>query len=567
MCSAESKRPLPVLTAFLYILKPQKVILGAVLAFSIVLSVLNMSIPYLLKVVIDTVASGSDSGMLFYIGGVLLGVYLARNGLYYLAKGEVVLLGERVAFNLRNQMIEHLHRVSVAYYKRQQPAKISARLIQDVGSIQQFISSELTKLLINALMLCVGAAMLIQLNLPLAAIALAFLPLNLLTFRLFSGSITASARIAKEHVSSISGDLVEQFSGVEAVKSAVSETKEQEKFARSMRHSMSAQIHEKRLYLFQKMAADMVAGLAYVAFFTIGGHMAMKGNMTPGTFAAFFLYMRRIYPLAIALVADAGKFSSTAASVERVYEILRTTPQVQPRTEARARKIERGRIEFRDVAFGYGDTTVLKDVNFVVEPGEHVLITGPSGCGKTTLLNLIPRLYDCTSGTILIDGVDHTEFTLPSLRQQIGLVFQDCFLFNSSVLENIRYASPEATDEQVVTAARQALAHDFINEMPRRYLTPIGEGGIQLSLGQRQRIGIARAILKQPRIFILDDALASLDIESSVKLAEQLRRVAQGRTMLIVTHNPSLFAHVRKEMKFENGTLHTYGWQEIERSE
>jgi ABC-type multidrug transport system fused ATPase/permease subunit len=244
--------------------------------------------------------------------------------------------------------------------------------------------------------------------------------------------------------------------------------------------------------------------------------------------------------------------------VDRVYDIFRTSPEIRLRPSARARTIKQGHLEFENVSFRYVKAPVFKDVSFTVEPGEHVLITGPSGCGKSTLLNLIPRFYDGAGGRILIDGIEHTEFTLASLRLQIGFVFQDCFLFSSSVLENIRYVRPDATDAEVVAAAQRALAHEFISQLPEGYLTVLGEQGVQLSLGERLRIGIARAVLKNPRIFILDDALAPLDPESREKLAAQLIEYGRDKTMLIVTHHPSLFPDVHKEIRFENGEVKTY---------
>ena len=535
-----------------YILRPHKAILIVVLALSVVLSALNSAVPYSLKLVLDTMEAGQNFRRLCYIAAAVLGIYIAKNVIYYISKSRIVLLSERVAFDLRSEMMAHLHRLSVSYYKKQKPGKISSRLINDVESIKKFISSEFTKLLVNGGMALVVSVAIITLNPMLAAVALALLPLNVVIFYLFKGYITESAREAKEQVSSISGDLVEQFSGVETMKSAASEDKERQKFATSMRKGMTAQIRERRFYLLQKISSDILGGISLVLLFTVGGYLVMSGRMSYGDFAAFYAYIGMLYPLAIRLVADAGKFPSTRASLDRVYDILHTSTSVRERANARPYTISKGRIEFRNVSFAYGEQPVLKNVDFELQPGEHVLVTGPSGCGKSTLLNLIPRLYDCEEGEILIDGIDHRDFALSALRGQIGFVFQDCFLFNMSVMENIRYAQPDASDATVQQAATSAHAHEFIRELPKGYQTRIGEEGVQLSYGERQRIGIARAILKDPPIFIFDEAFGSLDRERRESIAEELRDFARDRTMLIVTHNPSLFPRIQKELVFED---------------
>ena len=558
MAPPQSRKTVSALRELVYILTFQRATLTAVLVSSVVLACLNMSVPYALKLAVDRIESGENLHFLYYIAAAVLVVYVLKNAVYYFSKSRIVLLAQRVAFSLRSEMMAHLHRLSVGYYKRQKPAKISSRLIQDVESIKQFISSEFTKIFVNGLQIVVAIIVIFALNPFLAVFAVSLLPLNVLIYFVFGGAITRSARTAKEQVSDISGDLVEQFSGVESMKAAVSESKERERFASSMRKGMSAQIRETRFYLFQKVSADMLVGLSTVLLFTVGGYLLITGKMNAGGFVALYAYMGILYPKATMLVTDAGKFSSTRASVDRVYEILRTAPEIRESPQAWPLRIERGKVEFRDVSFSHGEAPLLENASFTVEPGEHVLITGPSGCGKSTLLDLLPRFYDCRTGSILIDEMGIKEFTLASLRAQIGFVFQESFLFNSSILENIRYARPEATNAEVVQAARQAVAHDFIEELPSGYATLIGEGGIQLSSGERQRIAIARAILKDPAIFILDEALAALDPESRSKVAAELKDLAQGRTMLIVTHNASLFPDVRKEIRFQNGIVHTH---------
>lgn len=543
------------LKELLFFLRPQKGTFAIVLCLSIVLSLLNSTVPYFLKLVLDTIEESTSFRRLCFIAGGLLVTYVAKNVIYFFTKSRMATLAEHVAFDLRDEMIAHLHRLSVSYYDHQKPGKISTRLIQDVQAIKKFISSEFMKLQINGVMALAVTGLIISLNPLLAGVALALLPINVFIFYFFKGYITESAREAKEQVSTISGDLVEQFTGVETMKSAATEGQEQEKFAESMRKGMKAKIRERKFYLLQKISSDMLGGLSLVLLFTVGGYLVMSDKMSYGDFAAFYAYIGMLYPLAIRIVADAGKFSSAHASLDRVYDVLHAPTAVRERSGARPHTIFEGELQFQGVHFSYETQPVLEDVSFCVDPGEHVLIRGPSGCGKSTLLKLIPRLYDSEKGTILIDGVDHRDFTLSALRAQIGFVFQDCFLFNMSVLENIRYARPDASDALVREAARRAHAHEFVRELPNDYETRIGENGVQLSYGERQRIGIARAILKDPRLFILDEAFGSLDPQRRQSIADELHTIARDRTTLMVTHNPSLFPRVDRELVFEGRTV------------
>ncbi len=555
-----------VLREFLYFLRPHKLTFGLVLFLSVLLSCLNMSVPYALKLAVDTITAREHFHRLLLIAGGVLAVYGIKNVCYYVTKSRIVALAEHVALDLRVELMTHLHRLSVTYYQQNKPGQISSRIIQDVESIKEFLSSEFIKLFLNALMIVVGITIIIVINPVLAGVALMLLPLDVVIYRIFRGAITESARAAKGEVANVSGDLVEQFSGVETLKSAASEKKEQEKFAFSMQRGMNAKLKERRFYLWQKVSADMVAGLSLMVLFIVGGYMVFEEHLTTAEFVAFYAYIGLLYPEVIKLVSDMGKFSSATASFDRVYEILHTTPDVEEKPGARPHRIRKGAIEMENVSFAYGNGNgvhpamdpesgpggglLFSDLNITVEAGEHVLISGPSGCGKSTLLNLLPRFYDPLSGRILIDGIDNKDYTLAALRAQIGFVFQQSFLFNISVLENIRYARPDADISQVRTAAELANAEDFIQKLPQQYMTTIGEGGVQLSYGERQRIGLARALLKNPRIMILDEAMGALDPDSRRAVIGNIMEVAQERTMLIVTHYPASFPEMDKVIHF-----------------
>ncbi|MBS3764486.1 MAG: ABC transporter ATP-binding protein, partial [Planctomycetes bacterium] len=399
-----------------YVLGGHKGALGLIFVLCIVLACLNQSLPYLLKIVIDDIFKPGRFEYLWYVLGAVAVIIVARNAVYYPTKSRMSILGEQIAFEVRTSLFEHLHRLSVAFYRRHRPGTISSRLMQDVTEIKTFIRSELIKLFMNALMLLVAVGIMLWLNWLLALISLAVLPFHWLIHRRFRGSIKKFSRQAQDYLGDLSGDVVEQFSGVETVKSAVAEPQEQEKFQRSMRKGMSAQITRTRYYLLQKVAADALIGVGMILVIGFGGYAVKTGTMGVGEFVAFFTYTGALYPRVLALVKQAGKFSSTASSVDRIYEILHTEPDVTEPPHAQKYEITAGRVEFQNVSFSYQDERVLEDVSFKVEAGEHIMITGPSGSGKTTLLNLIPRFYDVDTGTIRMDGRDIEDFTLSSLR-------------------------------------------------------------------------------------------------------------------------------------------------------
>ncbi len=571
-----------VLREFFYFLSPHKLTFIFVVVLSIILSWLNMSVPYALKLAVDTIEAGDNYNALIFISIGLVFVYIVKNACYFFTKHRIVSLAERIAFDLRVALMTHLHRLSISYYQHNKPGKISSRLIQDVESIKEFISSEFIKLFLNALMVIVGVIIIILLNPLLAAVALVLLPLDILIYRFFRIAITESAKEAKGEVANVSGNLIEQFSGIETLKSAASERKEQEKFAFSMQKGMEAKLKERRFYLLQKVSADMVAGLGLMILFLFGGYMVFSDRFTLSTaeFVAFYAYIGMLYPEVIMLVSDLGKFSSAKASFDRVYDILGTVPDVKELPDAKDYRINFGNIEMKNVAFSYNeidplfeeiyqqpqdsgvsyptsfnDQMLFSGLNFKINAGEHVLISGPSGCGKSTLLNLIPRFYDPVAGKIWIDGLDNKQYSLRALRAQIGFVFQKTFIFNISVIENIRYARPDADKAAVKAAAKFSNAHEFIERLPQKYDTILGEGGVQLSTGEQQRIGLARAFLKNPSIFILDEALGVLDTESQEIVMRNLKKIAKGRTMLIVTHTPESFPAMDKELKLDTGEI------------
>jgi subfamily B ATP-binding cassette protein MsbA len=555
-------KPLSAIKQMTALVRPYRRALGAVLAGLAVLACLNLAMPKVLGYVVDRVFEADAApqvGLLIKVLVIIFLIYVLRNTLYYLTKSKVIVVGERAAFELRERLLGHLHALSVDFYEQNKPGKISARVLQDVQSVKQFIQDELAGIIINALMLVVAAIVMVRVDWFLAIWTLAILPCHVAVYYLFRKPITAYAREAKERIADVSGDLIEQFGGAATVKASATQLIEQEKFRESMRRGMRAQIKHSRYYILQKVAADLLVGLGLIVLFGVGGYSVLYRGMTAGKFVEFYGYVWLLYPRLIELVSQTGRFPRTSASVERVFEILNIEPGVRERPDALPREITAGRIEFRHVTFGYQNGAVLQDASFTVEPGEHVLVTGPSGSGKSTCLNLIARFYDPQEGAVLIDGADVRDYTLTSLRRQIGFVFQECFLFNDTVMANIRYAWPQADDEAVIEAARRAYAHEFIERLPNGYMTMIGEGGVQLSQGEQRRLMIARAILKNPRILIMDEPLVSLDRNARQRAIEGISSLIGNRTVLTITHYPAELPFADKRVHVADGKVTARG--------
>ncbi len=521
-----------------------------------VLSCLNLSLPYILKIIIDDILPEQNFVHLAYALAAVLVILVLKNLAYYVTKVRITKLGEQIAVDTRVQLFHHLQKLSMGFFERNKPGKLSSRMTQDVNAVKSFIKDNMMKILMNVLMVLVSFCIMFWLHTHLAVIALIVLPFHWLVHRMYQRSIKEHAREAQNIGGAITGDIIELFTGVQEMKSSSSEKREKDKLKATMMRGMTARIKETKQYLRQKILADGLVGFGQFLIMGFGAYAIMNGTMKVGTFIAFYGYTGMLYPKTLKLISQAGKFSSVTASIDRISEIMQTKPEIQEKPTAMPRRIQQGRVQFCNVSFSYDEEPILKNVDLTVNAGEHVLITGASGAGKSTLLNLIPRFYELDSGQVRIDNLDVRDYTLASLREQIGIVFQDGFLFDASVEENIRYARPEASDEEILTACRQANAHEFLMKYPEGYQTMIGEEGVHLSCGEKQRLILARIILKDPMILMLDEAMNTLDLATRRKVAGNLLDQMAGRTIFTVTHNPSVFSNFDRQIQLENGRVH-----------
>ncbi len=539
------------------LLRPYALVLVGTVLMLIGLAAVNMALPAFLKVLIDDVFPNGDWRLLIWLLAGILVVYILRNLLFFGSKYSSVHVGEDVCFSLRNRLFDRLQRMSMSYYRRNNPGKLSSRVMNDSFVIQQFIQDEVPNLLLATFLFIGLVAVIYAINWQLALASTIVLPLHLLTYHYFKRPIKQASGVAQEQLAVVHGNLIEKILGVEVVKSFTGERRENESFQQAIDRSRRSERRSKTFHVLQKNVADMLVGLGTIALFAFGAYQVMKPTdpMKPGTFLVFFSYVLKLYPTVLELMSGFAKLAKSTASIDRVFDMLDTELN-EPEQQKVADESMVGDIAFEGVTFRYDDgEPVLRNVNFSVKGGQVCTIIGPSGSGKSTLVSLVPRFNEPSIGRVTIDGRDLRQYNLRQLRRMVGIAFQECFLFNSSILENLRYAKPNASMKEIVQVAKITGAHDFIERMPEGYETVLGEAGISLSRGEKQRITLTRAMLKNPQILILDEATASIDAAGAAKIIPAILEFMKGKTTLMITHRPDLLRHADVVVSLVDGRI------------
>ncbi len=472
-----------------WLLRPYIGSLSLTVLLMIGLTGVNIVVPLLVGMVFGRVFKNQNWTLLWLILVGLLVLYITRNLLYFFSKFTAVQVGENVAFEVRNRLFERLQQMNFQYYRTNKPGQLSSRVMNDSFVIQTFIQDDMPKLLqASMLFLGIGATM-YAINWQLALASTIVLPLHLATFHYFKCPIKAASRTAQEHMAEATGNLIEKFLGMEVIKGFTAERRESEAFEHAVNASRQSQLRSKKYLVGQKVTADLLIGLGTIGLIGFGGHQVLNGRMGVDGFVAFFIFVKMLYPTVIELMSGMAKMTKAGAGADRVNEVLQA-PTIESAGGEQKPEIQ-GRLVFEQVSFRYGEgSPVLDDVSFTVEPGEVCAIVGPSGAGKSTLVNLVPRFHDPDAGHVYVDDVDACDIELRHLRKAIGIAFQECFLFNSTVLENLRYARPRATREEIMAVTKRTGAHEFIMRLPHTYDTMMGENGVTLSRGQKQLINL-----------------------------------------------------------------------------
>lgn len=557
----------------------------------------QLMVPWLVRHIIDTITSGVTANMILSLPaqaqtaaatqrgislerlrldaagaenaiiatGIAIIAFAVARGFFAFVQGYMgERLSQNIAFDLRNELFAKIQRLSFSYHDRNQTGQLMVRATDDVEKVRLFIGQGLIMAL-QALVLLVGTLIiLLSTNARLTLVALPVLPLALLMFAGF-GAVAQPLFITLQiRLSALNTILQENLAGIRVIKAFVREPHEQARFRAAADSHLEQNLKISRTFAFIFPATFLIANLGQAAILYAGGLQILNGTLTLGQWQQFSLYLVYVFFPLGQLGFIISLLSQAAASSTRIFEILDARNEVEDRPGAIELKDVQGHVEFRNVSFRYfkSGEYVLKDVFFEAQPGQTVALLGATGSGKTTIINLIPRFYDVTDGAVLIDGHDVRDVTLASLRAHIGIVLQETTLFSGTIRDNIAFGRPDASLDEVMAVAKAAAAHDFIMAFPQGYDTPVGERGATLSGGQKQRIAIARALLMNPRILILDDSTSSVDLATEYQIQQALDRLMEGRTSFVIAQRISTVLNADQILVLDKGQIVARGTHE-----
>ena len=520
-------------------------------------SVLSLAGPYTLQYLIDAVFTQNNAELLNRITVVLICIFAVQSVFYFIRGYQLQYIGERVMIDLRLQLFQHLQRLSLSFFNEHRTGELVSRATNDVSTVRSLVTSDIATA-ISQVIVFFGALIIIITDWHLTLFMLALVPLVVIVALLFGRRLRKISSGVQDQLAEATTVLEESIGGVRVVQSFTREDYEIGRYRNSIERTFRLALKRIRLSATFGPVASFMGFTAVIAVFWFGGQQVLNGTLTAGQLTMFLV-------LTLTIAGSIGSFSGLWTSLQealgatkRIFEIIDTPSDIFDQPGARPLPRIDGNLVIDDVSFAYQDNRdqhVLHGVSLEVRPGEVLALVGPSGAGKTTLVNLIPRFFDPQGGQVCIDGHDVRSVQVKSLREQIGLVPQDTLLFGGTVRENILYGKLDASEEEMIDAARAANAHDFILQLPKGYDTIVGERGVKLSGGQRQRVAIARAILKDPRILLLDEATSSLDSESEGLVQEALDRLMQGRTSVVIAHRLSTVHHANRIAVLDAGRL------------
>jgi ATP-binding cassette subfamily B protein len=510
------------------------------------------------------VANSANAESILITSAFVIVLFAVVRGLFAFAQSyNAERLSQSVAFDLRNDLFTKVQRLSFSYHDRNQTGQLMVRATDDVEKVRLFIGQGLL-LALQSVVLLVGTLVIIATsNLQLTLAILPILPVALILFMVF-GSVTQPLFISVQiRLSKLNTILQENLAGIKVVKAFAREPSEQEKFNASADDLMRQQLRVARIFTFLFPLVFLIANLGQAIVLYAGGQLIINNQLTLGQYQEFSLYLIFVFIPVGQLGFIITQMAQAAASAGRVFEILDAKSDVTDKPGALALPPIQGRVAFKDVSFRYpGGAPVLSNVSFEAQPGQTVALLGATGSGKSSIISLIPRFYDPTAGAVSIDEHDLRDVTIDSLRKQIGIVLQETNLFTGTIRDNIAFGRSEASDEEVIAAAKAAAAHDFILEFPQGYATPVGERGATLSGGQKQRIAIARALLLDPRILILDDSTSSVDLVTEYKIQKALDRLMEGRTSFVIAQRISTVLNADQILVLDKGQIVARGAHE-----
>lgn len=548
--------------AFGYLRPHWKMTAGAY-GMMLLIDAINMISPLIISWIIDHTIVTQDVKMLSLAVGGLLGLVVIKGVFTYFQGRWTEIASQNVAYDLRSELQRKITLLSFSFHDQAEAGDLLSRTIQDVERIRFLTGRATFRVVEGAVLMLVTAAVMIALNWRLGLLAIASLPFLVYQSIRFGKRFRPLSSQIQKQLSVLTTRLEQNLRGVQVVKTFAQEDAEISRFEAENQKWFSLSALATRIQSQNMPLLNLVANIGSVVILWFGGSMVIRGQMTLGEMVAFTTYMGQLLVPVRQLGMVLPAINMAGASAERIFQILDAIPEVHDNPTSRDVTFTAGRVRFDQVSFGYGrKAEILKGITFEAEPDQVVALLGLTGSGKSTIVNLIPRFYDPTAGSICIDGVDLREIKINSLRSQIGMVLQETTLFTGTVFDNIRFGKPSATREEVESAARAAQAHDFIQEMVHGYDTLVGEKGVTLSGGQKQRIAIARALLMDPRILILDDATSSVDSETEHLIQLALEKVMQHRTTFVIAHRLSTVQKADQILVLARGQIAARGKHE-----
>jgi len=524
---------------------------------------LELIVPLVQRTIIDQVIGARNLSLLGFLIGGLVVLYasqqLANSGDQYIRH----VLGGRFILDLRVHLYAYLQKLSLSFFERTSTGELMSRVTNDVSVMEQFATHGVTLIAVDTLRLIGAIILLLILDWKLALLVFIPIPIITVLLRMFNQRIRPVYTRMRARLGDVNARLQDNLSGMRVIQLFAQEPRSLQAFNVDSEKYFKAQVQGISNWSTFFPAMQFLSSLGIVIVLGVGGVSAIRGELTLGSLVAFISYLQFLYSPINRIVDTDNVFQQAIAAGERILELLDTSAEIQDAPDVIELPTVRGEIQFEDVHFRYssGDE-VLRHVDFCMKPGEMVALVGPSGAGKTSIANLLCRFYDPIEGRITLDGHDLRQLKLTSLRRQIAVVLQDTFLFNTTIRENLRFAKPDASDDEIIQAARIAYIHDFITSLPDGYDSQIGERGVRLSGGQKQRLALARAVLADPRILILDEATSSVDAETEYLIQQALEAVLKGRTALVIAHRLSTIRNADKIIALEGGEINEVGSHE-----